>query len=226
MASWGEEYDASWEEPQAKVPKLAVRATTMVKHEAVEKQPGETDRQAKIRAMAEQLRRDAREGTFAKKTVSPASALTPPTSKPTVKSTNGTAALAAPAKRKAPELTPAQLQQKEDEDAQKFEKFLPPLEEKVQIVEDEVEKVSILAAPLSMEADGEMRELQLASVRDTERAVRATTSLITGARKELDRRKAEVEGFAPGAKETGENELERLRVRLDTAQAKLDGQVG
>jgi hypothetical protein len=123
---------------------------------------------------------------------------------------------------KAPVLSEAQLQQKEDEDARKTEKFLPVLEEKVQTAEDESEKVSILAAPLAMEADEELRELQLAAVRDTERAVRASTTLITATKREIDKRKAEIVNFAPAAKETAEEELHKFASRLDGAQAKID----
>ena len=66
----------------------------------------------------------------------------------------------------------------------------------VSAAEDEVGKVAILAAPLSMEAVGELQGLQVSAFRDTERAVKAALSTIGKAEKlfgELASRLAGVE---------------------------------
>jgi len=162
--------------------------------------PGETEREAKVRAMAERIRAEAkraREGTE-----------------------NPGASTQAPAKRAG--LSAAAEKQKEEQDAQKFEAMLPRMEEKVLAAEDEAEKVAILAAPLSMDAVEELKELQLSAIRDTERAVKAALVTVGKARRELDMRKREIESMASLVKESAKEEMAKLVPRLDAAQAKLD----
>lgn len=197
-------------------PRATGQSLINVKQEdSFERLPGETERQAKIRAMAERIRAESQ----GKKAPAAGGAAkpTPPGTKPP-----GGVVVTAGEKRKASALTGPALQNKEDADAQTIEKFMPPLEEKVASAEEEAEKVSILAAPLAMDTDEELRELQNAAVRDVERAVRAATAVVTATKREIDKRSAEVAAMAPNAKDTGEAELEKVSTRLTLAQAKLD----
>eukprot|EP00928_Gymnodinium_smaydae_P059611 TRINITY_DN42_c0_g1_i1.p1 TRINITY_DN42_c0_g1~~TRINITY_DN42_c0_g1_i1.p1 ORF type:complete len:584 (+),score=129.84 TRINITY_DN42_c0_g1_i1:44-1795(+) len=163
----------------------------------------ETDREAKIRARMEKIRAEAAGGAAA-----PAPA----------------PAAAAPAaqgvKRKAPP-GPADPK-REEQDAIKLERMLPPLEEKVSAVEEEAERVAIVATPLAMDPTPELKDLQLTAVRETERAVKAAQATLATARRELEKRKAEASAFAPNAQESAMEEIGRLAAKLDEVQSKLD----
>lgn len=202
----------------------------------------DAERQAKIKAMAARIRQEAQEAAAGGGGGAKSSGPTPPSTAPpapqsSIRPSTSSASARKPApsispspsagsgtgvKRKAPELSETEMQKKEEEDGQKIEKFLPLLEEKVSSAEDEAEKVAILAAPLCMDADDEIRDLQLAAVRDTERAVRAASAVVAASTREVERRLTETLAMAPNAKETGEAELEKLKSRLVAAQAKLD----
>jgi len=119
-------------------------------------------------------------------------------------------------------LDPVKLKQKEEADAIRLEKMVPGLEEKLTELEDEVEKVTILAAPLAMEAVEELQDLQLSAIRETERAVKVALNVSGMARREFERRQKECEAFAPGAKSLASDQLGKLFERLDASQAKLD----
>lgn len=88
--------------------------------------------------------------------------------------------------------------------------------------EDEAEKVAILAAPLSMDASEELRDLQEVAIRDTERAVKAAMGTAGRARREVQLRQREAEAMAPLVRESAREEIAKLLPRLDAAQAKLD----
>jgi len=204
LGAHGEEMSDGQRTQEVK-PKSA--AFTAVKQELLDPtpRPGETEREAKVRVMTERIRAEAkraREGAEAKAPQAEQQALPPP------------------AKKKM--LDPAAERKREEDDATKIEKMLPVLEEKVTAAEDEAEKVAILAAPLSMEASEELKELQLGAIRETERAVKAAMGNVVVARRELDKRKAEAENFAPIAKDTASDELSKLTLRLDAAQSRLD----
>jgi len=100
--------------------------------------------------------------------------------------------------------------------------MLSPLEEKTALVEDEAEKVAILAAPLQMDMVVELKELQLGAIRETERAVKAATAILVGARREIDKRRKEVTVMAPVAQAMAVDEFDKLSQRLDIVETKLD----
>jgi len=158
-----------------------------------EPRPGETEREAKVRAMAERIRSEAR-GPLAR----------------------------APGNAASPGSTGVSNKMREEKDSQKLEAMLPIMENKVATAEDEAEKVSILAAPLAMEAMDELQELQFSAIRDTEMAVKAAMITVNSARREISLRTKEAEAMAPFVRDTAKEEVAKLRARLDEAQSKLD----
>lgn len=169
--------------------------------------PGETERQAKVRIMAERIRAEAK---AAREGAENPGAAAPATTPSTV----------VPPRQKV--LSPAAQKAKDEKDAAALEAFLPKMEEKVLAAEDEAEKVTILAAPLSMEAVDELRELQMNAIRDTERAVKAAMTTMSKARREVEQRKKEAENFSHLIKESAMEEIDKMGPRLEAAQTKLD----
>lgn len=123
-------------------------------------------------------------------------------------------------KRKASDMQ--KNRQNEQEDMKKVESLLEAMEEKAVAIEEELEKVAILAAPLSMEAVEEFRELQLSAIHDTEKAVKAALVVAAKAQKELELRKLEAESLCPAAKARAIEELEKISKRIEEAIAQLD----
>jgi len=99
---------------------------------------------------------------------------------------------------------------------------LPGLESKVVSAEDEIERVAILAAPLSMEAVLDLKELQLSAIRDTERAVKAAKLNFDAAQRELERVKHEADTLADPAKASINEELQKFEQRLEAVSTSLD----
>jgi len=189
----------SWaQQPPANPPAKA--PLTTVKQEVTESGalPGETDREAKIRIESAKIRAELR------------------------KAREEAESRERDGDEKRKEADSVKEKKKEDEDSAKLEKMLPGLEEKTLNCEDEAEKVVIVAAPLAMEAVEELRELQLSAIRETERAVKAATSTVSLLRRELERKKTEVESFAPIAQETAKEEFGKIEARIASIQAKLD----
>lgn len=176
------------------------------------------DREAKIRAMVAKLRGQAAE------------APRPPAAQKEFDWAAGEVAVdedvprpppTAPQRRvQSPGDPKAQL--KEDEDGKKLQSLLPGLEEKVGAAEDEVDKVSVSAAVLTMDPTKDLKVVQLTAVRDTERAYKAAALSFTALKRELDRRVGEVESFAPVAKYSATMELGKLTKRFSDASAKLE----
>jgi len=221
-ASWGEaEEEWNEEQPTQGFQRTQVKSGIMpVKKEPVDRLPGETERQAKIRKMTEKFRQEAKDAVAGKAPADP---------KPAAGKTSANGAPAAapaetasPQKRKAPAMSPAALQAKEEEDGKKWDKMLPPLEEKVAAVEEEAEKIELLAAPLKMEAVDELKDLQLGAIRETERALKASAALVSTARRELEKKKRDIVSFAPTAQEAASEEMKKMTGRIDAAQAKMD----
>lgn len=107
-------------------------------------------------------------------------------------------------------------------DGNRLEAKLPALEQKVLNCQDEVERVEILAAPLaSMEAMSGLQDLQLSAVRDTERAVKATRLNLEQATKELDNIRSDTEAL-PNSKDYLVAKILELAEKLQAASLKLD----
>jgi len=115
-----------------------------------------------------------------------------------------------------------QEKRKEAEDTNKLERLLASIEPKLTTAEDEAEKVSILAAPLAMEAVEELRELQLGAIRDTERALKAATTKTNACKRDLEKFELEIEGYADSVKETASAELAKFNKRIEGVTAKLN----
>lgn len=105
-------------------------------------------------------------------------------------------------------------------DGNRLEAKLPALEQKVLNCQDEVERVEILAAPL-MEAMSGLQDLQLSAVRDTERAVKATRLNLEQATKELDKIRTDAEAL-PSSKDYLVPKILELAEKLQAASLKLD----
>mmetsp|Transcript_13655 Transcript_13655/g.39341 ORF Transcript_13655/g.39341 Transcript_13655/m.39341 type:complete len:1266 (+) Transcript_13655:64-3861(+) len=167
---------------------------------------GDMDRQERIKAMAARIRAEAKAKTTGHR----------PSAAPEV----------AKAQDRMPSTRPGRVEvvdpRKEEDASQKLESMLPVMEQKVTAAEDEADKVSILAAPLSMDTSEELRSLQTSAIRDTERAVKAALGAISLARREVDRRMKESESFPTLVKESAKEEIAKLTERLDAAQSKVE----
>lgn len=195
---------------------------------------GETDREARLRAKMEAIRAEAAGGPAPPAQAAAAGAAgagaapgrrpqapqgPPPKPQPAgAKAPAGPPPMSLGAKRKAE----AMAEKKEEEDAQKLERFLPPLEEKIQAVEEEAERVGILSAPLEMDPTAELKDVQLTAVRETERAVKVAQGKLATVTREMEQKKKEVASFAPMAKESATEELARLTARVDAVKAKVE----
>jgi hypothetical protein len=120
------------------------------------------------------------------------------------------------------EVPPRSGAEAELEDGKKLDSMIPLLEEKVVAAEDDSEKVSILAAPLQIEITAELQDLQMDSVRETEKAVRVASATLGVALRELEKRNKEVDSMAPFAKERGSEALKKISTRLESSKGKVD----
>jgi len=173
------------------------------------RRPGETDRQYKVRMMAEKIRAEAKRAREGAGEGAGESG-----------SNEAVVVEEAPPKRQA--TSTAAERAKEDRDSQKFEETLPTLEEKLSAAEDEAEKVAIVAAPLTMDAVEELKELQMSAIRETERAVKVAGGVLLKIRREMEAFQKLVDGFAPTVKEQAAEEMDKLNARLDAAEARLE----
>jgi len=198
-----------------------------VKQEIDSSKPGETERETKIREMAARIRAEARakagltpqEVQEKDEEEEPASAAAPTPSRKAPQAGLATSGN----KRKAPEPPAAAADpEKEDEDSKKLEALLPVLEQKVASAEDEADKVSIIAAPLAMEATEGLRSLQTGAIRETEKAVKAALQVIAVAKREAEKHLAASETFAPVVRDSARDEIQRLMTRIDVAMSKVE----
>lgn len=177
------------------------RSFTAVKQEL--REPGgqsDAERQAKIRAVAERIRaeaRQAREATAAEQTQND---------------------------RKQKAMDALKSRQQEEDDMRMAEGLLQAVEHKVAAAEEHVEQVSMVASPLAMEAVEEFKEMQLGAIRETEKAVRAALAVVATAQKEIDGRQAEVSSLSGAAKAKLDEELPKLAKRLEDAKAHVESQ--
>lgn len=170
-----------------------------VKQEPVEPAADSSARQAKIRALAEKIRSETRQSRddSAQKTKQ--------------QQADKEAALTEHSRKKV------------EEETLRVESLVPKLEEKVVNAEDETERVAILAAPLSMDAVEDLKEVQASAIRDTERAVKATKVHLDSTVRELEKIKREAQAIQGGAGKTKlVAELAILEERLQAARAKVD----
>lgn len=103
-----------------------------------------------------------------------------------------------------------------------LEEMLPPAMEKTDAAEEEIEKVSIAAAPLQIDSADDLRPVMLQAIKETEAKVRAAQSAINEGRRYISAKLAMVGSFAPNAKKTAVDEFTALRERLQEAQSKVD----
>jgi len=148
------------------------------------------DRQAKIKALAAQIRAKARRAAEEEDAeVEP---------------------------EEAPRMPP------DEQDTTRLEGMIQGLDQKVAHTEDEIERIGILAAPLSMEVTEDIKELQANAIRDTERAVRAAKLNFDSALRDVDRAEREVAALAAPDQAQFSASLAQLKERLQEAQGKLE----
>ncbi|OLQ14781.1 hypothetical protein AK812_SmicGene1109 [Symbiodinium microadriaticum] len=112
----------------------------------------------------------------------------------------------------------------DEQDTSRLEGMIQGLDQKVAHTEDEIERIGILAAPLSMEVTEDIKELQANAIRDTERAVRAAKLNFDSALRDVDRAEREVASLPPPDQAQFSTTLAQLKERLQEAQGKLEEQ--
>ncbi|CAE7467291.1 unnamed protein product [Symbiodinium sp. CCMP2592] len=110
----------------------------------------------------------------------------------------------------------------DEQDTARLEGMIQGLDQKVAHTEDEIERIGILAAPLSMEVTEDIKELQANAIRDTERAVRAAKLNFDSALRDVDRAEREVAALAAPDQAQFSASLVQLKERLQEAQGKLE----
>ena len=110
----------------------------------------------------------------------------------------------------------------ESEHLQQLEEMLPAVNEKIQTAEDEVEKVTIAAAPLQVESGEELRPVMLQAIKDTEKAVRAAQAAIGEARRFISGKMSQIARFAGASRQQAIDEFGHLQEKLNEAQKRLN----
>lgn len=103
-----------------------------------------------------------------------------------------------------------------------LEEMLPAAMDKVDTAEDEVEKVAIAAAPISIDSADELKSVMLEAIKETEQRVRAAQAAIGDARRLISNKIAMVQRFTKVVKTTALEEFQGLQTRLNDAQKKLN----
>eukprot|EP00439_Symbiodinium_sp_Y106_P035817 s2840_g4.t1 len=181
-----------------------VRRLQAVKQEVPEpsRSSKDPDRQAKIKALAAQIRAKARRAAEEEDAeVEP---------------------------EEAPRMPP------DEQDTTRLEGMIQGLDQKVAHTEDEIERIGILAAPLSMEVTEDIKdgpggwvrwqELQANAIRDTERAVRAAKLNFDSALRDVDRAEREVAALAAPDQAQFSASLAQLKERLQETTVTMEAQ--
>jgi len=106
--------------------------------------------------------------------------------------------------------------------SQQLEEMMPAVLEKVESAEDEVEKVSIAAAPLQMEGNDDLRHVMLQAIKETEKSVRTAQTAIGEARRFLSGKLSQVGRFTLVVKKQAIEEFSGLQEKLSEAQKRLN----
>lgn len=109
-----------------------------------------------------------------------------------------------------------------EEDSRKLDAMIPLVEQKIVAVEDEAEKVVIQAAPLAMEATEDLRSVQASAIRDIERSVKTAVVSVAEARRELDKRQKIIENFVHEIRDNAKDELSKMAARVEAAAEKVE----
>ncbi|CAJ1439870.1 unnamed protein product [Effrenium voratum] len=105
---------------------------------------------------------------------------------------------------------------------QQLEEMMPELVEKIELSEDEVEKVTIAAAPLHVDSGEDLQPVMLQAVKETEKAVRSAQAAIGEARRFISGKLTQVQGFEPVIKKEALDEFSKLQEKLTEAQTRLN----
>lgn len=105
--------------------------------------------------------------------------------------------------------------------AKQLEEMMPAAMEKVDLAEDEVEKVAIAAAPLQIDTADDLRPVMLQAIKETEQRVRAAQAAIGEARRYISTKLSQVTRFVSSTKKQAVEEFTNLQNKLNEAQNKL-----
>mmetsp|Transcript_42395 Transcript_42395/g.79518 ORF Transcript_42395/g.79518 Transcript_42395/m.79518 type:complete len:1897 (-) Transcript_42395:76-5766(-) len=103
-----------------------------------------------------------------------------------------------------------------------FEEMMPPAMEKVDVAEDEVEKVAIAAAPLEVDDSEEINPIMMQAIKDTEHHVRAAQTAISEAKRFLNGKMSQAQRFVSTVKKSAMEEFKLLQDKLEEQQTKLN----
>jgi len=113
-------------------------------------------------------------------------------------------------------------QELEGQHSKQLEEMMPAAMEKVDVAEDEVEKVAIAAAPLQIDSADDLRPVMLQAIKETEQRVRAAQQAIGEGRRFITGKISQAQRFVPSAKRAAAEEFSALQAKLNAAQEKLN----
>merc|ERR1740129_132905 len=103
----------------------------------------------------------------------------------------------------------------EGQHQQQLEEMMPGAMEKVDMADDEVEKVAIAAAPLQIDTGDDLRAMMLETIKDTEQRVRAAQAAIGEARRFITGKLTQVQHFVASTKKTAVEEFTNMQEKLN-----------
>lgn len=114
------------------------------------------------------------------------------------------------------------LRQAEEQDAQALQQLLPEAMDQVTQVEDAIETVEILAAPLNnADDDDDTAGDSLRLVEEVDQAASKAQRSFTDVKRQIDEFIGKAKRFSPEARKTAGREFKNLKERLDALQARL-----
>jgi len=106
--------------------------------------------------------------------------------------------------------------------SKQLQEMMPAAMEKVDVAEDEVEKVAIAAAPLQIDMTDDLRPVMMQAIKETELRVRAAQAAVAEARRFITQKITQAQRFIPSQKKAALEEFTALQAKLNDAQEKLN----
>jgi len=106
--------------------------------------------------------------------------------------------------------------------SKQLQEMMPAAMEKVDVAEDEVEKVAIAAAPLQIDMTDDLRPVMMQAIKETELRVRAAQAAVSEARRFITQKITQAQRFIPSQKKAALEEFTALQTKLNDAQEKLN----
>jgi len=106
--------------------------------------------------------------------------------------------------------------------SKQLEEMLPAVMEKVDVAEDEVEKVAIAAAPLQIDTADDLRPVMLQAIKETEQRFRTAQAAVGEAKRFITGKVQQVQRFVSSTRKQALDEFTTMQDKLNEATKKLE----